>query len=98
MVAARRKSHCRPRVLSRSTPNETRVSGGPSRFPARGTGDDSLYGGSGDDALMGAASTDFLEGGAGADVLDGGDGRNAVMYELSDAGVMIQRISATATT
>ena len=61
-----------------------------------GDGNDILNAGAGNDTLDGGDGNDVLEGGQGADILGGGAGVDAVSYENSESGVVIDLATSTA--
>lgn len=73
------------------------IIGGSSKETLHGLGgDDVLSGGTDNDKLYGGEGDDVLEGGAGADILDGGSGADTIRYVLSDVGIHIDLVAATA--
>ncbi|MEO1250458.1 MAG: choice-of-anchor Q domain-containing protein, partial [Pseudomonadota bacterium] len=61
-----------------------------------GGGDDTLLGGDNQDDLQGGDDDDLLEGGADADTLNGGDGSDTARYSNSDAAVIIDLSTSSA--
>ncbi|PPR60960.1 MAG: hypothetical protein CFH10_01325, partial [Alphaproteobacteria bacterium MarineAlpha4_Bin2] len=62
-----------------------------------GVGDDILAGGDGIDTIDGGDGDDTISGGAGNDILDGGEGVDTLSFAESDAGVLVDLSSNTAT-
>ncbi len=61
-----------------------------------GEGNDLVDGGSGDDSLLGGIGNDTMVGGAGADTLSGGAGIDRLDYTASDAGILIDLVTGSA--
>jgi Ca2+-binding RTX toxin-like protein len=61
-----------------------------------GAGADTLVGGDGDDVLNGDAEDDVIFGGAGSDTIDGGAGNDTASYSGSNAAVIINLTTNTA--
>ncbi len=55
-----------------------------------------IYGSAGGDTISGGAGVDILAGGAGADVITGGDGKDMLDYRRSDAGVLVDLATGSA--
>ncbi|MEP4196087.1 MAG: calcium-binding protein [Aliishimia sp.] len=76
--------------------SETITGSSISDFINGNSGNDNIKGGAGNDVIKGGSGADTIEGGAGADVLDAGDGDDIVSYASSDAGVVVNLVTETA--
>ena len=61
-----------------------------------GNGDDTLTGGDGNDIINGGVGNDDIRGNTGADILDGGDGSDLLEYGNSDAAILVNLETNTA--